>query len=481
MRRFAALAIVLAPTLLGAQGLRISGVTVVQLVDIRPLVIDSLPANSVPGTGEWRSTSSGVPAICPETSAFCQFEASTARATATPLLQDLTIAGWGWVEGLSFQADVRARTQLSGTSTFVYPRTDDHFDVLDAFAQLARASWQARLGRQWARSGLGAYDFDGGDLLVHRDQLSIEGWAGRALVEGLNDPYTSAQLAAVDNLPPQQQGYLFGARARYRSDALTAASLTYQRILIADRSGLYSERAAFDASTKRLGAALDLDLTYDFATADWNEARLRVASSSTGILGWSAELRHSRPYFELWTIWGAFSPVGFDEGRATIDWRPHAVPLAFAVRGAYRQYADANTSDLALRTNGWRAGADVIWRGESTISASGSYDVDIGSGAANTDVRADLRWIPSPVFTLGGEAMIAQNIYEFRVGTGRIYGLSLDGSRFITADVQLELSAGIYRHTLTNGAPGPDWSQRRGVLRLEWMLGRDPGLGAVPR
>ena len=476
MTRLAALALVLTPVTLGAQGLRISGVTTMQLVDLRPLVIDSVPASSVPGTGEWRTTSSGVPAICPETSTFCEFERSTNRASAAPLLQDLTIAGWGWMEGLSFQADLRARTQVGGQSSFVFPRTDDHFDVIDAFAQLTRASWQARLGRQWLTSGLGAYDFDGADALVRRGRISIEGWAGRALVEGLAEPYTSAQLAAVDNLPPQQEGYLFGARARYRPNVLTAASLTYQRILIADRSGLYSERAGFDASTRQFGAALDLALTYDFASGDWNEARLRVGTGGTGALGASAELWHSRPYFELWTIWGAFAPVGFDEERATVDWRPRAVPLAFALRGAYRKYAETNAG-ISLRTDGWRAGGDVIWRRESALSASGSYDVDIGSGAANTDVRLDIRWMPSSLFSLGAEGSVTQNIYEFRVGTGRIYGFLADGSVLVRPDVQLSVSAGLYQHALTNGAPGPDWSQRRATVQVAWMVGRDPGLG----
>ena len=481
MRRVITLVLLLAPSILDAQGLRLSGVTTMELIDLRPLVIDSLPASSVPGTGEWRTTAGGVPAICPETSTFCQYERSASRATATPLLQDLTIAGWGWVEGLSFHSDLRARTQLGGgTSRFVFPRTDDHFDVIDAYAQLSRAWWQARLGRQWVTSGLGAYDFDGGDALLRRDAFSIEGWAGRALVEGLAEPYTTAQLAAVDNLPPQQQGYIFGARARYRPDALMAASLTYQRILIADRSGLYSERAALDASARQFGAALDLGLTYDFAAGDWNDARLRLGTGGTGTLGASAEVWHSRPYFELWTIWGAFAPVGFDEGRATVDWRPAAIPFSFAARGAYRKYAPTNAG-ISLRTNGWRAGGDIIWRGWSTLSASGSYDVDIGSGAADTDVRVDLRWMPSSLLTLGTEGVVTQNIYEFRIGTGRIYGVSADVSYLVRPDVQIAATAGVYQHTLTNGAPGPDWSQRRATVRLEWMLGRDPGMGGAAR
>ena len=272
---------------------------------------------------------------------------------------------------------------------------------------------------------------------------------------------------------------MFGVRAQYRSDALAAASLTYQRVLIADRSGLYSERAAFDASAREFGAAVDLALTYDFATGDWNEAQLRVGTGGSGVLGGSVTARHSRPFFELWTIWGAFSPVGFDEVQATLDWRPRGVPFVFSLHGADRTYAATNT-EISLRTNGWRAGGDVSWQGPHALSASGSYDVDIGSGASNTDVRLDARWVPSSTTSFGAEGSVTQNIYEFRVGTGRIYGISVDGGLLVRPDVRLALSAGVYHQTLTNGAPGPDWSQRRAVLQLEWMLGRDPGLGSSP-
>ena len=76
-----------------------------------------------------------------------------------------------------------SRAEIGNDSTFVFPRYNDHLDMLDAYTQLDRSRWQARLGRQWVMNGLGAYDVDGGDLLVRRDAISLEGWAGRALVE----------------------------------------------------------------------------------------------------------------------------------------------------------------------------------------------------------------------------------------------------------------------------------------------------------
>ncbi len=477
MRRAALLGLAW-PALLAAQGVRITGVTSTQLIELRRLVLDSADASTIAGTGEWRTTAEGVPALCPATSAFCTFERSGERVSAAPVLQDLTIAAWGWREGFSMHANVRARGQLWSREGFMYPRANDRFDALEAYAELDRSAWRARLGRQWITGGLGAYVFDGGNALLRRDAFSLEGWGGRALVAGLAEPYTSEQLAAVDNLPPPENGYVFGGRARYRPNPLAAAAVMYQRVILADRSGLYSERASLDASTRQFSAvAVDLGLNYDFSTGAWNEARLRVGTGLGRTLGYSLEVRHSRPFFELWTIWGAFAPVGFDEERATVNWMPRGSPFSLALRGAYRTYADADAG-FTLRTNGWRAGGDVAWQGASPLSAFGSYDVDIGSGAASTDVRTGVRWSATDAYALGADLSVTQNIYEYRVGTGRIYGAGLDGSVRLAPDVRLVLGAALYQHTLTNGAPGPDWTQRRAAARFEWTVGRDPGMPA---
>jgi hypothetical protein len=185
--------------------------------------------------------------------------------------------------------------------------------------------------------------------------------------------------------------------------------------------------------------------------------------------------------FELWTIWGAFAPVGFDEERAMVSWTPRGSSFAATLRGAYRRYGETNAG-LSLRTNGWRAGGDVTWQGSDALSASGSYDVDIGSGAASTDARAGARWLASSALSIGAELAATQNIYEFRIGTGRILGAALDGGVRVSPDLRLMLDAALYRHIQLNGAPGPDWTQRRGSMRVEWTVGRDPGMpvGGAP-
>ena len=480
MRRIAALLLLAAPFVAGAQGIRVSGVTNVQVFELRQFTTDTLPASSVPGTDVWRTAPSGVPAYCPAGTSYCQFTAAGDRISFMPILQDLTVAGWGWIEGFSFHSNVRARSQFGGPSDYTFPRANDHFDVVDAYAELQRKAWRGRLGRQWVNSGLGTYDFDGADATYRRRSLMLEGWAGRARLGGLDEAYTSPILAAVENLPPWDNGYILGARAQLRSGPLGSAALTYQRVLVADLSGVFSERVAFDGTTRRAGLTAQVGAKYDMATGVWNDARLRVGTAGLGKLGGSLEVRHSQPYFDLWTIWGAFAPVGYDEARATADWHPGRGDLSFSVRGAYRKYAETQAG-FELRTNGWRAGGDVSWLASDAITALASYDIDIGSGAANTDWRGGVRWSRPDGRMLGADASVTQNIYEFRVGTGRVYGVALNGALPLRADSRVVGDVGVYQHVQTNGSVGPDWTQRRASLRFEWTLGGDPGMRAGAR
>ncbi|MBI3566908.1 MAG: hypothetical protein HY084_01730 [Gemmatimonadetes bacterium] len=474
LRRLRLVLCALLPVAASAQGVRVTGVTYIQTVELRPLVNDSISTYYTTGSGEWRTLADGTPVRCLSGNDFCTYQRSGANIFAAPLVQDLSFASWGIGEGLSIHADVRGRTQLT-TEGLIYPRGDRNFELMDAYAELERSWGRGRLGRQWLTGALGVYTFDGADLMLRRNKFSVEGWAGRALEAGLNNTFASAELAGIENIPPDQDGYIFGVRGRFRPDAITAVSATYQRVLIADHSGLYSERAAFDATTRTHGAAIDVAGTYDFVTGEWNEARLRVGRAGLHALGVSAEVRHSVPFFETWTIWGAFTPVGFNEARATLDWRMQGMPIVISAHGAYRKYAGTDAG-LTLRTNGWRAGADVMWQGSGAISGYASYDVDIGDGASSNDVRATLRWSGDGERTFGITGSAVQNIYEFRIGTGRVIGGGVDAAWPIAPDLRLMADWGLYRQLFSIGAPGPDWTQRRASVRLEWTLGRDPGL-----
>ena len=466
---------------LPAQSVRVTGVTSLQGVDLRPLVEDSIPVADAIGEGPFRVLPDGRIVRCIEGEAWCRFRASGERVMAAPLVQDLRASAWGLGQGISLHAHARLRETL-GSDPVQWPRSGDAFDALEAYLQLDRGDIRARLGRQWVVGGLGLYNFDGASVQVRRGRGRIEGRLGRSLVAGLNDPVGGSLLGSVDDLPPDEHGRLWGLSAAFAVPGRGAVSATWQRVIREDGAALYSDRAAFDGSTRLTGVTVDASLAWDLSRQEVNEARLRAARQLPWGLSASAELRRHRPFFEAWTIWGVFSPVAFDEARGTLDWRSADGRRGLTVRGSRREYDETGEgfSATPLRGDGWRAGAGVDWaRGEHWVWYA-DYDIDIGFGASRSDVAGGARWTPDENRYVGIALSGLQNIYEFRVGTGRILGIRADAGMRVRQDARIVGDVAIYSHRLSNGAMGTDWSQRRVSVRLEWTVGRDPGLSARP-
>jgi hypothetical protein len=192
------------------------------------------------------------------------------------------------------------------------------------------------------------------------------------------------------------------------------------------------------------------------------------------------DVRRHRPFFEWWTIWGAFSPVAFDEARMIVGWRNATGRLSLDASAGYRQYDEtsAGLEAAPLRTDGWRAGLGAEWSPNDQWLGYADYNADVGFGASRSDATGGFRWTPGERYTVGAYLSALQNIYEFRVGTGRVVGLGVEGSFRATNETRLVFDGALYAHRSNNAAPTTDWSQRRVSVRLEWMVGSDPGSAA---
>lgn len=463
------------PMQLAAQSVRIVGTTWAQIVDLRPLRLDSVPFSAtIVASGGDRTNARGQPVRCAGTSAYCHFFASGDRATASPILQDLELSGWGLGEGISAHAHLRARETL-GAGDLSWPRASDRFDALDAYLNVERDRWRARLGRQWTSGALGSYNYDGVALAWRQTSWSVEGLGGASLVTGLDATHLSGDLAALDDLPPDERAWLVGARARFRPRARHALGAEYQRTIRNDRGGLYSERAAVAGSAVLAGVALDGEWTQDLLTNTVNEARLRAERSlPKGLIG-SIEGRRSRPFFELWSIWGAFSPAGFDEVRGLLR-RTSAGRLTAAVGGGYRRY-DSTGAGLAvapLRDDGWRVTGNLAYAPNDRLSLAGDYAIDVGPGASRSDGALRGDWVGARL-SLGGMFSATQSIFEYRVGTGRLLGLGVHATYRLSQETRIGGDLAWYAHRESGSSSGTDWGQRRASVRLEWAIGRDPG------
>jgi hypothetical protein len=245
--------------------------------------------------------------------------------------QDLFLSAWGFgLQGLSATVQLRARQDLGGG--FRWPRTDDGFDAMLAYATWVRDSFTVRGGRQEVPSGLGFPSFDGGLARWSSGTMRVEVYGGRSLARGLREPADEA-LRGLDDFVPDQSSILFGGSVRGRIGG-TAVTGRYQRELLSDRSGLASERASVDASGSVSWGAYRAALDYDFGRGVLGKGHLTFSRALSGA-SWLGELSLVRymPYFSLSTIWGFFEPVAYHEGVARVGWTPAA---AWTVRASAR-------------------------------------------------------------------------------------------------------------------------------------------------
>lgn len=460
-----------------AQSVRVSGVTSFQLVELRPLITDSVDVALVAGEGLFRRAADGHLVRCIEGTAFCRFTRSSHPISTVPATQDVTVSVWGIGRGIRGYARARGRATVAGEDG-LWPRSSDNYDLLAAYAELSRKSWRVRVGRQWKTSGLGYHNFDGASVVVWTPTVTIEAFGGWSLAQGLNEPRTGESLAALESFAPNVRAVLVGTQVSYRPRTGSAFSVLYQREVRDDRAALYSERVSLDAVTRWDRLSVEGSMEADVATETLNEARLRAWLTPSPNLGIGVFARHYKPFFELWTIWGAFDPVGFDEVGANATWRIPGSTTDVDVRGARRSYQDSGASSVfgPVRSTGWYLGINVSSRLGRDWLLQGGARRDIGFGAAKNDGHMSLRRQFDNNAFLGIQVQAYQRLYEFRVSEGTVLGLGGNGAIRVGPRVHLSGALTTYRHLAGGSSPEVDWSQLRGSLRINWTLGSEPGV-----
>ncbi len=462
---------------LEGQSFRITGNTNVRYVDVRPLVRDSVPAEEVAGRGLLRQRPDGQVIRCAPGAQFCRGTRPGPTVSTVPGTQDLEVSAWGFGQGIRLHGQLRGRASWGGHPD-LWPRAGDAVDLLAAFGEVDRERFRVRLGRQWKVSGLGFYNFDGlaATFRPTVEGLSLEGYAGRSLVRGLNEPRTGEALEAIEELAPTEPGLVFGGEARYRPSPRLNVGALYHRDIRDDRAGLYSELARADGVFRYGMASVEAAVEADVAARELNEARLRVRGPPVRSFSLAGEVRRYRPYFELWTIWGAFSPVGFDESRMDLTWtRPQGDVV---VRGevAYRSYDDTGM-DVGLgdfRTTGWRLGGNASWSPAAAWRVESGGRVEIGFGAASRQVQGRVMRRFGDRGFVALRALAFDQLYEFRLDEGAVVGAGAESSYRITDRARVVAGLTGYRHLNQGPTPRADWTQLRGNLRVQWVVGSEP-------
>ena len=459
-----------------AQSVRITGSTRSQFVNMRPFVADSVPVLGIAGDGTLRTTEDGQVVRCLAGDDFCRFNRSVDAISTIPMFQDLHISSWGYGQGVRIYAHLRGRSVVAEQQT-IWPRADDSFDALVAYVELDRTRMRLRGGRQWKVSGLGYYNYDGASALVRLwPGISVEAYGGWSLTRGLNEPRTSDALSAIEALAPNERGLLIGAQARMRHSAGSALSVLYQREIRSDRAALFSERFALDGLIRQERATLEASLEIDLASRKVNEARFTGRMRVNESIDASAFALRYRPFFELWTIWGAFDPVGFQEFGLSSSWRDRERPRNVTVQVARREYGETGVTDLfgPVRSTGWRVTAAGSMRPADAWTLQGQYGAEIGFGAAKSQGRVSVRREFDEAVWIGVSGTAFQRIFEFRVAKGTVFGLGANGGLRLGARSRLSGSVDVYRHRAGVVSPEVDWNQVRASLQFDWTIGSEP-------
>ena len=435
---------------LRAQEFLVHGTTTSQFVQLRPIQFD--------------------PTANFDTGAFVALPATY----AAPFTQDVELSAWGLgIDGLRAYALVRGRAALG--SGLVWPESDEHFQTLYAYLELERTHYLLRAGRQQRASGLGWYAFDG--LTASWRPLAavrIEGYGGRGLARASLDAPNASAITSLDPLQPDQGTVLLGASLWAAPSARSSFSAIYQRELLANQSGLVSERAAFDG---RLGLGSHLVLAAsadaDVARQQWGKARV----SATVLLGGASvvlEAFRYRPTLDLSTIWGVFSPESHDGYSATLilaaardvsltgaftyrRWQPLSIGSPFLVDVGNDQ--KEATAGVQVRRGAW--------------TFDGDYHLELGFGGDQSAGDLHAAWSPGGGWRAGVSTSAFQQTDLFRVSGGTVYGLGADFGTALDRRVALKVDVTRYFQRRQTGATGVDWNQTRASVTFDWTVGAD--------
>ena len=393
---------------------------------------------------------------------------------------DLTLWGLG-IRGLSLRMNGRVGVDLGESDA--WPGTEPAVQLVEAYAEYARRVFTVRGGRQLLANRLGVVGFDGGRVTLRsgRQVLEAEVYAGLGLARATAIPVNSPVLNPLDDFQPQSRQILAGAAVRYGGRTLNAQA-DYQRELDGDTRNFVSERAALTLDWRPLprwsvAAGVDYDLANTwFGNAD---AVVRYIAPWITVAG---GLRQYRPHFDLWTIWGAFSPVPYHAVNTGVWLRPLR---GLELRGRWESYAFSETETetplVQVDDDGWRVGAGVTYTPTPAWTLDAGYREENGPGASSHGFEGAVTFLPTRTLTLTAYGTTLDRPLEFRFQDASIDAFGLDGEWRPTD--RLRIAIGVARYNEARDRPDAaafDWDQTRLHAGVTLLLRSDTDVAPLP-
>ncbi|MBS1241071.1 MAG: hypothetical protein H6R40_498, partial [Gemmatimonadetes bacterium] len=284
-----------------------------------------------------------------------------------------------------------------------WPATEPNAQLLEGYLEYERDWLKLRGGRLLLASRLQPMGFDGGWARGRWAGASLEftGSGGWGLGQAAVVPVTSPVLNPLDEWRPVQRQLVAGGEIAWMPGPVDVRA-EYRREVDPDLNYFVSERASlsFNAQPYRFLRAT--------GGADWNMdyGELGSADLTLTYLGKqftvSAGGRRYQPYFNLWTLWGAFSPVPYNALNASAQVNPISW-LTLRARGERYWYEDsgADAPLVAVEDRGYRASAGGTIVPDSHWTLDGSYLLEFGPGASSRYFDVGVTYQPLTTLQLG--------------------------------------------------------------------------------
>jgi hypothetical protein len=464
-----------------AQGYRVRLDTRIQGVSWRGLTSGTIPRSEAilqPNGGFL--TPDGHAALCGEIQ--CTFFAAGPVLRGVPWVTQADISVWGiGLPGLSLRANARWATDLGDGA--VWPGTEPELQLIEGYLEYARTGLTARAGRQFLTGRLGAYGLDGARATVRDAKRGFElvGYLGWGLARGSVLPVTDPALNPLNDFQPRNRQIVAGLEAGFTRGGLDLRA-EYRREVDPSVDYFVSERASASFALRplrRLTVAGGGE--YDLAFGAVGSADASVTWIGRGYT-LSGGARRYRPFFDLWTIWGAFSPVPHHTAHASASVSPLA-SLTLRARGERYKFEDTETftPGVSVEDRGWRFESGVTWTPTAQWVLDGSYQAEFGPGASSRGFTGRLTWLPTSTVSLTAHGARLQRPLELRFNDADLTTLGMDAEYRPQPRWRVGVQAVRYDESRDRpDASAIDWGQFRLSARISLLFGTNADRVRLP-
>lgn len=460
---------------LAAQSWRLRLDASAQRVSFRGVTADSVPESAVtPGSGGGPVTADGYAAWCVG-DGWCRFyrPGDVLKGVPASASADLTLWGLG-IPGLSVRVSSRTLTDFTGDR--LWPGTSPAMRLVEGYAEYLRGNLTVRAGRMIEQSRLGSAGTGGLDgaratLRLNRWGAEVGAYGGWGLARGTLLPVTSPAVNPLAEYQPGNRQVVAGLLAGVRLGPLDAQA-EYRREVDPETDYFVSERAALSAQARpfpslRVTAGAD----YDLAQGRWGTVEGTIAW--TGNRLWlTAGARHYRPFFDLWTVWGVFSPVPYNGVNGSVTAEPLR-NLRLRARAEWFKYEGTETETplVDVEDRGWRWGTSASWTPKPAWRLEAQAHGEFGPGASSRGLDGGVTWMPREELDLSLRGGRLERPLELRFQETDLSWLG--GSADWRAGGRWSLGVSLDRYWESRTRPdagGIDWNQWRASARVSLTL-----------